>query len=182
MRILTPGRRILTAGRSILKVFEAFWRRPSPAEAHFPLHFFDFSSIPRANARGLEKHSRPGRAAPVGSNTTRFKNANRTRKLVARIVSFFPICEMRVDLSIPAKENNTFFDEEIGLWGPAQFFRRSRRDRAGPRWTPALSAGPAGASLRILTPGRRILTPGRSILKVFEAFRRRPSFQKLANQ
>ena len=122
LRILTPGRRILTAGRSILKVFEAFWRRPSPAEAHFPLHFSDFSSIPCANARGLENHSRPGRAAPLVSNTTRFKNANRTRKLVARIVSFFPICEMRVDLSIPAKENNTFFRRKKSDFGaPCSF-------------------------------------------------------------
>ena len=122
MSITHDGRRILTAGRSILKVFGAFWRRPSPAEAHFPLHFFDFSSIPRANARGLEKHSRPGRAAPVGSNTTRFKNANRARKLVARIVSFFPICEMRVDLSIPAKENNTFFRrQKSDFWAPRSF-------------------------------------------------------------
>ena len=128
LSITHDGRRILTAGRSILNVFEAFWRRPSPAEAHFPLHFFDFSSIPRANARGLEKHSRPGRAAPVGSNATRFKNANRTRKVVARIVSFFLICEMRVDLSIPATGKNTFFRrEKSDFWAPSQFPRRSRR-------------------------------------------------------
>ena len=82
----------------------------------------------------------------------------------------------------PSQRKQHFFStKKIGFLGPAHFSRRSRRVRAGPRWTPALSAGPAGASLRILTPGRRILTAGRSILKVFEAFRRRPSFQKLGN-
>ena len=42
LRILTPSRRILTPGQSVLKDFEAFWSRPSPAEVHSPLHFLDF--------------------------------------------------------------------------------------------------------------------------------------------
>ena len=40
--ILIPGRSFLTPGRSVLKDFEAFWSRLSPAEVHTPLHFLDF--------------------------------------------------------------------------------------------------------------------------------------------
>ena len=41
---------------------------------------------------------------------------------------FFLICEMRVDLSIPAIGKNTFFRrEKSDFWAPSQFPRRSRR-------------------------------------------------------
>ena len=119
----------------------------------------------------------PRLAVPLGRDPMRFKNTNRMRKVVDTIVSIFLNGEMRMDLSIPADRKNTFFRRKkfCPFSGPEQFFRRSRPGPGGRRWSPALLAGPAGASLRILTPSRRIWIPGWSVLKDFEGFRSRPN-------
>ena len=86
----------------------------------------------------------PRQLAPPVQKTSRFENANRTRKLTQKNFSFFFMWETRIDLSIPAVEKK-----------PDLATKKSHFPGRGdlPSSRPAL----AGASLRILTSGRTFL-------------------------
>ena len=92
--------------------------------------------------------------APPLPKQVGFKNANRTRKLENRIVSFFFQREFRIDLSIPVIEFCTI------LWRKNHIF-----------WifvNFAIFGSPEPTFSRILESGPRILESGPRILKHFE--------------